>query len=252
MTTENGGQLALDGKIAIVTGAARGIGRAIADLLARSGVSVLLQDIDGATLQETCNRLQEQGRDILASQGDVSQVEDIQRMIDKTINAWGRVDILVNNAGIGGVGKTILELGIEEWRRMIDVDLTAVFLSCRAILPHMIEQKRGRIVNIASITGQMGVAGSTHYAAAKAGVIGFSKSLAKEVAPYSINVNVIAPGLVDTDMSRSRGIDHQRHLVLWPRIGVVDDVAWAVAYLVSEQAEFVTGAVLNVNGGAYM
>jgi 3-oxoacyl-[acyl-carrier protein] reductase len=135
---------------------------------------------------------------------------------------------------------------------MIDIDLTAVFLSCRAVLPHMMKQERGSIVNIASITGQMGAAGSTHYAAAKAGVIGFSKALAHEVASYSINVNVVAPGLVDTDMSRSRGIDHQRHLVLWPRIGEVDDIAWAVAYLASDRAEFVTGAVFNVNGGAYM
>jgi 3-oxoacyl-[acyl-carrier protein] reductase len=196
--------------------------------------------------------LQSQGRDVLQSQGDVSRVADVQSMINRTIEAWGRVDILVNNAGIGGVGKSLLELEIEEWQRMIDVDLTGVFLSCQTILPHMIEQKRGSIVNIASITGQMGVAGSTHYAAAKAGVIGFTKSLAQEVAPYYINVNAIAPGLVDTDMSRSRGIDHQRHLVRWPRIGKTDDIAWAVAYLVSDQAEFVTGAVLNVNGGAFM
>jgi len=145
MTTENGRQLALDGKVAIVTGAARGIGRAIAGLLARSGVSVLLQDIDGKTLQKTCDRLQKQGRDVLQSQGDISRATDVQSMINRTIAAWGRVDILVNNAGIGGVGKSLLELEIEEWQRMIDVDLTGVFLSCQAILPHMIEQKHGYV-----------------------------------------------------------------------------------------------------------
>ena len=170
----------------------------------------------------------------------------------EVLGAWGRIDVLVNNAGIGGMGKTILDLTTDEWRQMIDVDLTSVFLCCRAVLPTMIQQRRGAIINIASVTGQMGVAGSTHYAAAKAGVIGFTKSLAHEVATHRVNVNVIAPGLIDTDMSRARGIEHQRHLVIWPRIGNVEDVAWAVAYLVSDRAEFITGTVLNINGGAYM
>lgn len=252
MTIDQSCQLTLKGKTAIVTGAARGIGHAIASLLARNGVSVLLQDIDSKSLQETHESLQSQGYTVLASQGDVSRVADVQNMIDQTLESWGRIDVLINNAGIGGVGKTVAGLEIEEWQRMIDVNLTAVFLSCRAVIPHMIEQRRGTIINIASITGQIGVAGSAPYAAAKAGVIGFSKSLAQEAAPHYVNVNVVAPGLIDTDMSRARGINHQSHLVIWPRIGVVDDIAWAVAYLASDQAEFVTGAVLNVNGGAYM
>lgn len=191
--TQQDSQLILKGKVAIVTGAARGIGRAIAEVLARSGASVLLQDIDRDSLQKTYKAFQEQGYRVLACAGDVSQADDIQKMIVKAIDVWKRIDILVNNAGIGGTGKTIQALELEEWQRMIDVDLTAVFLSCRAVLPYMIEQKRGAIVNIASITGQMGVAGSTHYSAAKAGVIGFSKSLAQEVAPHYINVNVVAP-----------------------------------------------------------
>src|SRR3989304_434255 len=119
MMTEKNTQLSLQGKVAIVTGAARGIGRAIATLLAHSGVFVLLQDIDVKTLQETCNTLQEQGYSVLANQGDVSRVDDVQSMIDQTIDSWGRVDILINNAGIGGIGKTMLELEIEEWQRMI-------------------------------------------------------------------------------------------------------------------------------------
>lgn len=238
--------------MAIVTGAARGIGQATADLLSRAGASVLLQDINGRLLLKACETLREQGRVVLASQGDVSRPSDIQSMVDEALKAWGRIDILVNSAGIGGVGKTLLELELGEWQRMIDVDLTGVFLCCQAVVPHMIEQNRGSIINIASITGQMGMAGSTHYAAAKGGVIAFSKALAREVAPYYINVNVVAPGLVDTDMSRARGIEHQRHLVIWPRIGEVNDISWAVAYLVSDRAQFVTGAVLNINGGAYM
>lgn len=246
------GRLTLEGKVAIVTGASRGIGRAIAELFACCGVSVVLQDINEEILQETCSALERKGYAVAASPGDVSRREDVQRMTLKAIETWGRVDILVNNAGIGGLGKTLQMLETDEWQRMIDVDLTAVFLSCRAVLPHMIAQKRGSIINISSITAQMGVSGSTHYAAAKAGVIGFSKSLAQELAPHYINVNVIAPGLIDTEMARARGIDHQSHLVRWPRIGTVDDIAWAAAYLASDQAEFITGAVLNVNGGAYM
>jgi 3-oxoacyl-[acyl-carrier protein] reductase len=172
--------------------------------------------------------------------------------MSKTISHFGRIDSLVNNAGIGGVGKFLLELSIEEWNEMLRVDLTSTFLLCKAVLPSMISQGRGRIVNIASITAMMGVAGSTHYAAAKAGVIGFSKSLAREVAEHRINVNVVAPGLIDTDMARKRGIDHQRHFVAWPRIGEPADIAGVVAFLLSEQAEFITGQVISPNGGAYM
>jgi 3-oxoacyl-[acyl-carrier protein] reductase len=252
MMSPAGCHISLTGKVAIVTGAARGIGYAIAELLSQAGASVVLQDIDGLAVAESCDRLQQQGRRVLAVTGDVSRPPDVQSMVEETLDTWQRVDILVNNAGIGGVGKTLLELTPQEWQRMLDVDLTGVFLCCRAVLPHMVAQGRGSIINLASITGQTGVAGSTHYAAAKAGVIGFSKSLAHEVAPYYVNVNVVAPGLVDTDMSRLRGIDHQRDRVIWPRIGHVSDVAWSVVYLASDQAEFLTGMVLNVNGGAYM
>jgi 3-oxoacyl-[acyl-carrier protein] reductase len=242
----------LKDKVAIVTGAARGIGYAIGDVLSGFGARVMLQDIDGATLRSAVQQLQAENRQVLGSQGDVSNALDIQATVNETLSKWGRVDILVNNAGIGGTGKRLLELSIDEWQRMIDVDLTAVFLCCRAVLPSMIRQQRGVIINVASITAIMGVAGSTHYAAAKAGVIGFSKSLAREVASQHINVNVVAPGLIDTQMSRARGIEEQRNLVIWPRIGVVSDIAWAVAYLVSDQAEFITGEVMNINGGAYM
>ncbi len=244
--------LELHKKVAIVTGAARGIGFATSRLLATLGASVLLQDIDEDAIYNAYHQLHESGFDVSVSIGDISRVDDTISMVETALRRWGRIDILINNAGIGGTGKTLLELDIKEWKRMIEVDLTGVFLCCRAVLPQMIKQNRGSIINIASITGQMGVYGSTHYAAAKAGVIGFSKSLAREVAKFYINVNVIAPGLIDTDMSRARGIEHQRHLVIWPRIGNVEDIAWAAAYLASDHAEFITGAVLNINGGAYM
>jgi 3-oxoacyl-[acyl-carrier protein] reductase len=245
-------KFALIDKVAIVTGAGRGIGFAVADLLTGLGAQVMLQDIDAGTLKSAMQQLRAEDRQVLASHGDISRDVDTQAMVEETIAKWGRVDILVNNAGIGGVGKKILDLTTKEWQRMLDVDLTGVFLCCRSVLPGMIQRQRGVIINIASVTAQMGVAGSTHYAAAKAGVIGFSKSLAREVAAQHINVNVVAPGLIDTQMSRARGIDHQRHMVIWPRIGAVTDIAWAVAYLASDQAEFITGQVMNVNGGAYM
>lgn len=244
--------LDFQGKVAIVTGAARGIGYATSVCLAQLGASVLLQDIDATTVRNVCNQLRKSGMDVEACGGDVSCPDDTIAIAEAALSSWGRIDILVNNAGIGGTGKTLLQLDIKEWQRMLEIDLTGVFLCCRAVIPQMIKQNRGSIINIASITGQMGVHGSTHYAAAKAGVVGFSKSLAHEVAKYYINVNVVAPGLIDTDMSRTRGIEHQRHLVIWPRIGSVEDIAWAVAYLASDQAEFITGAVLNINGGAYM
>ena len=238
--------------VILVTGAARGIGQAIAERLAEKRHHLALNDIDTQALSRTVNRLKESGHGVLGLAGDVSDPRTVTNMTAKVVARYGRIDGLVNNAGIGGVGKTLLELKLDEWNEMLRIDLTACFLMCRAVVSHMISQGRGRIVNISSITALMGVSGSTHYAAAKAGVIGFSKSLAREVAPKRINVNVVAPGLIDTDMSRKRGIDHQRHLVDWPRIGQPDDVAGVVAFLLSDQAEFITGQVLSPNGGAYM
>jgi 3-oxoacyl-[acyl-carrier protein] reductase len=238
--------------VALVTGAARGIGLSIADRLAGDGYQLALNDIDANGLAHTVARIKEAGHQVIGLAGDVGDSDTIGEMIDKVMERFGRIDSLVNNAGIGGVGKSILELTLDEWNEMMRVDLTSTFLICRAVLPHMVSQQRGRIVNISSITAMMGVAGSTHYAAAKAGVIGFSKSLAREVAGNRINVNVIAPGLIDTDMSRKRGINHQRHFVAWPRIGKAEDIAGVVAFLLSDEAEFITGQVLSPNGGAYM
>jgi 3-oxoacyl-[acyl-carrier protein] reductase len=237
---------------ALVTGAARGIGHAIALKLAQQGYGLGLNDIDGDGLFQATRLLEASGTNVCGVVGDVSDPNAVQKMVTHVANQFGRIDGLVNNAGIGGVGKTLLELTLEDWERMLRMDLTSAFLMCRAVLPHMIAAGGGRIVNLSSITALMGVAGSTHYAAAKAGIIGFSKSLAREVASLRINVNVVAPGLIDTDMSRKRGIDHQRHLVAWPRIGEPQDVAGLVAFLLSDQAEFITGQVLSPNGGAYM
>ena len=239
-------------QVILITGAARGIGRAIAEKMAAAGHLLALNDIDRKTLCHTIDTFQKSDSRIIDLVGDVSQPEDVEAMAAKTVEHFGRIDSLVNNAGIGGTGKFLLELSVEEWNEMLRVDLTSTFLLCKAVLPSMISRGRGRIVNISSITAMMGVAGSTHYAAANAGVIGFSKSLAREVADKRINVNVVAPGLIDTDMARKRGIDHQRHFVAWPRIGEPEDVASVVAFLLSDEAEFFTGQVLSPNGGACM
>lgn len=239
-------------QVVFITGAARGIGHAIAEKMLAEGHLLALNDIDREKLCHTIDALQAPDSSIIDLSGDVSRPEAVEAMAAKVIEHFGRIDSLVNNAGIGGTGKFLLELDIEEWNEMLRVDLTSAFLLCKVVLPAMISQGRGRIVNIASITAMMGVAGSTHYAAAKAGIIGFSKSLAREVADKRINVNVVAPGLIDTDMARKRGIDHQRHFVAWPRIGEPGDIAAVVSFLLSDQAEFITGQVISPNGGAYM
>lgn len=239
----------LKDKTAIITGAGNGIGKATALLFARLGANIVVNSLNEANAFSVVEEIKQNNGKAIACPGDVSSMEVIRETIKAAIDNFGRIDILVNNAGIGGVGKEIFELSYEEWNRMIEVDLTSVFAFCKEVLPYMIKQQRGNIINISSVSAIMGVPGSIPYASAKAGVIALSKSLAKEVAKHKINVNVVAPGLIDTVMSRARGQHHARHLVLWPRIGEPDDIAYSIAYLASDAAEFVTGQVLSPNGG---
>jgi 3-oxoacyl-[acyl-carrier protein] reductase len=242
----------LSGKRAIVTGAGRGIGQAIARAFLDEGARVLINDMDRSLLEYCASDLAMSDEQLIAVAGDVADANDVQRMVSRARDAFGGVDVLVNNAGIGGIGKTLLELSLSDWEQMIRVDLTSVFICCQAVVPLMSAQGRGSIINLSSITGVEGTAGSVPYAAAKAGVIGLTKSLAKELAALRINVNAIAPGLIDTDMSRARGQADSRAGVLWPRIGRTDDIARLALYLASDESEFVTGQVVGINGGAWM
>ena len=242
----------LEGKRAIVTGAGRGIGRAIAAAFLAEGAHVLMNDIDGALLEESAAGMGAPPGHLATVRADVSDPAAVVRIVEGARAAFDGADVLVNNAGIGGVGKTLLELSLDEWHRMLDVDLTSVFLCCRAVVPLMLEAGRGSIVNLSSITGVEGTAGSVPYAAAKAGVIGLTRSLAREMASQRVNVNAIAPGLIDTAMSRARGQELSRQGVLWPRIGRPEDIAALAVYLASDEAEFVTGQVIGINGGARM
>ncbi len=242
----------LAGKRAIVTGAGRGIGQAIARAFLDQDAAVLINDIDDSLLAASAESLHSANARLSAFRGDVANSDDVRRMVAQALEQFGGVDVLVNNAGIGGVGKTLLDLSLSEWDLMIRVDLTSVFICCQAVVPVMIEHGRGSIINLSSITGVEGTAGSVPYSAAKAGVIGLTKSLAKELAPQRINVNAIAPGLIDTDMSRARGQEKSAAAVLWPRIGEPEDIARLAVYLASDEAEFVTGQVISINGGAWM
>ena len=238
-----------DRPVAVVTGAGRGIGRAVAERLVRDGWRVALVDRDGAALEEAFDGPRSNVAPFVADVGDEASVAALADAVRAT---FGGVRALVNNAGIGGTGTPLEELTLGAWNEMLRVDLTSVFVMCRAFAPDLKADGAGRVVNLGSISARIGVAGSTAYTAAKGGVEAFSRSLAREWAPHRVTVNVVAPGVIDTDMARRRGLDHQRALIPWYRIGRPDDVAGAVAYLVSPEAEFMTGQVLHLNGGAAM
>ena len=243
------GTMSLEGQVAVVTGSTRGIGLATAHALANRGARVVVNGTVSQEVSSVLGRFRDRGVLAAGCAGDVSTESGAEAIIGCALAEFGRLDILVNNAGIGGTGKFLIRLPVEEWDRMIAVDLRGPFLCCRLALPPMLEQGRGKIVNIASTTGLIGREGSTHYAAAKGGLIAFTKALARELAPQGINVNCVAPGLVDTAMSRARGLDDQLPQVPWPRIGAPEDIAEAVCYLASPAADYVTGQVLSPNGG---
>ncbi len=241
----------LAGRRAVVTGGAQGIGRAIAERFLDSGAAVALWDRDGALAGRTCKELSNRGA-TQAVAVDVTDPEGVERAAAETERAIGPVDILVNNAGVAGAVFKTWEYPIEEWRRVLDIDLTGVFLCCRALVPGMVERNYGRIVNVASIAGKEGNPNAVAYSAAKAGVIALTKSLGKELAGHDIAVNCITPAAARTaifDQITQQHIDYMLAKIPRARFLEVHEAAAMVAWLVSAENSFTTGAVFDLSGG---
>jgi len=241
----------LKGRLAIVTGAARGIGYATAQKCLASGAAVALWDIDAAALDKAVASLKQSDR-VHAAIVDVTDDASIAAAVDALIRDAGRIDILVNNAGITGGNAPLWQLAPELWRRVVEVNLVAPYLVCRAVVPHMIAAGYGRIVNIASIAGKDGNPNASHYSASKAGLIGLTKSLGKELATTGVLVNAIAPAAAKTElfgqMSEAH-IDYMLSKIPMNRFVTVDEIAAMVAWLASEECSFSTGAVFDISGG---
>lgn len=246
----------VEGRVAIVTGAGRGIGRAIAQKLAGSGARIVVSDIDSKNAQSTARALDEKFGSAIACRVDVSDERSVESLMEKTLKTFGQVDFLVNNAGI--MFRTrILNLSAEEWEQVIKVNLTGPFLCVRAVLPEMKKRKFGRIVNISSSAGRsVSTLGGVHYTASKAGLLGMTRAVAKEVAPFGITVNAVCPGLIDTEMVRKTTSKKElkTFLASFPvnRIGTPEDVGNLVVFLCSDKASYITGASLDINGGDLM
>ena len=247
----------VDGKVALVTGASRGIGRAIALTLAREGASVginHLPDPEQIALADAAVReARDLGRRALALPADVSDRRAVDDMVAALLDAFGRIDILVTNAGITN-RRPLLEVTEADWDRVIAVNLKGTFNAIHTVLPHMVQRRSGKIVTIASELAIIGRAGAAAYVASKAGVIGLTRSLAREVAPLGINVNAVAPGPIDTDMLRSNPDVNDDYTARIPlrRLGHPRDVARTVLFLASEDSAYYTGQVLSPNGGVVM
>jgi len=239
------------GRVALVTGATRGIGRAVAMALAECGAKVIGTATSEAGAAQISEVLGDKGRGIVLN---VTDAEASKAAVDAIVAEFGRIDILVNNAGITR-DMLAMRLSDEAWDAVIETNLTAVFRLTRAVLRPMMKQRFGRIINMSSVVGAMGNAGQANYAAAKAGMIGMSKSVAREVASRGVTVNCVAPGFIETDMTAALPEDVKtHHMAQIPaaRLGKTDDIAAAVLYLASEPAGYVTGTVLHVNGGMFM
>jgi 3-oxoacyl-[acyl-carrier protein] reductase len=237
-----------------VTGAAQGIGRAIAEALAEAGADVAVADLDPARSSDTVATVAKLGRKALNLKVNVADANDTRSMAEQVVKEWSKIDILVNNAGITRDG-LLLRMKEEDWNLVLQVNLNGTFNCTKAVLQPMTKQRYGRIVNIASIVGVMGNVGQANYAASKAAVIGFSKTVAREYASRNITVNAVAPGFIDTAMTQGLSTEVKETLqkqIPLGRLGTPADIAAAVRFLVSEEAAYITGQVLHVNGGMLM
>jgi len=245
----------LDGKVAIITGAGRGIGRAIALALARDGADVVVNDVDLQSAEATADKVRAMGRRALPIKADVSVEEEVIKMVKTALKAFGKIDILVNNAAIFS-SISLEDITEEKWDKTMKINLKSVFLCSQAVMKFMKRQRSGKIVNIASLAGKVGgIVAGADYAASKAGVICLTKSLAKQLASYSINVNAVAPAWIETDMMKDWPRETKEAVlrqIPLGRFGKPEEVAEAVVFLVSDGAGFITGATIDINGGILM
>lgn len=244
----------LKDKIAVVTGASRGIGKSISLALARQGAKIVAVDITSKGMDELLAEIKALGSEGIAVEGNVTVAADTDKMIDKTIAAYGRVDILVNNAGITRDG-LLMRMKEEDWDAVLSVNLKGAFLCTRAASKVMTKQRFGRIINIASVVGQMGNAGQANYCASKAGLMGLTRSNARELAKRNITVNAVAPGFIVSDMTEALPEKVKQEMsaqIPLERFGTADDIANAVVFLAADASGYITGQVLAVNGGMYM
>lgn len=242
----------LKGKVALVTGAAMGIGKAVAERLAKDGSDIVLVDLEKELMQETAKAIEDLGRRTLICEGDISDWDQVQGMVDRGVEVFGKIDILVNSAGILGPNVPVWEYAVEDWDRVIGVDLRGTFLMCKAVVGHMRKQKSGRIVNLSSIAGKEGNPMMCAYTAAKAGVIAFTRGLALEVVNDGIIANAIAPTVIEGRISKSFTKEQEEILyakIPMARLGKTEEVANLVKFLVSDQCSFSTGACYDISGG---
>jgi len=249
-----GEKLKLKGRVALITGAAQGIGKSIALLLAQNGADIVVSDINLERAEETAKEIESIGSQAMAIKVDVANLKNVEQMVEAILEKFGKIDILVNNAGITR-DKLILRMTEEDWDAVLNVNLKGTFNCTKVVVRHMAKQRSGKIVSIASVVGEMGNAGQANYSASKAGVIGLTKTIAREFAQRRINVNAIAPGYIETPMTEilpEKVKEELKSLIPMERLGKPEDVAEAVLFLVSEESNYITGQVLNVNGGIYM
>lgn len=241
----------LKGKTALITGGARGIGFAAVERLLKDGARCVIWDRDQTAIDEAKARLIDYG-EVTSDRVELAKPDSVEIAADQTLERHGKIDILVNNAGIAGVNKMLWECSPEEWRDVMDIDLYGVFLCCRAFVPAMIESGWGRIVNVSSIAGKEGNPTASHYSAAKAGVIGLTKSLGKELSDKNIRVNCITPAVIETEILKQctqEHIDYMLSKIPMGRVGQAEEVAAMIAWLSSDEVSFSTGAVFDISGG---
>ncbi|HSR11851.1 MAG TPA: SDR family NAD(P)-dependent oxidoreductase [Thermodesulfobacteriota bacterium] len=242
----------LSGKVAIVTGAAKGLGWAIAERLAKDGAAVIVADVDGKGAQDAANRLGAGTGKSLAVQADVSRAADVEKMVKEVLGRFGKIDILVNNAGILGPYADVADYPEEIWDQIMAVNLKGTFLCCKAVLPHMKERRGGKIVSLASVAGKEGNAKMAPYAASKAAIMSLTKTLGKETATLNIQVNCVTPALCETDMAREMTPEQRAFLISkipMGRLGKPEEVAAVVKFLASDESSFVTGQCYDISGG---